>query len=109
MAALLVTIGTLAAASPSADKACSPEILGPEPYEQKVASTDLHCSKPAEQCSGNHEGSVPYTWPADPGTHAPRRALLESMAAFLSPPVLDPQVRLLSAWIPLGMEVKGPR
>jgi len=101
LAVLLLTSARLTSAAPPASpgSACKPEVVGPEPYEQKVAATSLHCSKPAEQCSGNHEGSVAYTWPADPKTHAPRTALLESVAAFLSPPVQEPQVRLLSGWL----------
>jgi hypothetical protein len=103
LAVFLGSASSLAAAvlapSPSPAQACKPEVLGPEPYEQKVAATSLHCSKPSEQCSGNHEGSVAYTWPADPKTHAPRTTLLQSVAAFLTSPVAEPQVRLLSAWL----------
>ena len=98
MALILATVADGPAPAP-AGGSCPPQVLGPEPYEQKIAATELHCSRPAERCSGNREGTVAYAWPAVPKTHAPRTALLASMAPFLSPPVLDPPVRLLSAWL----------
>jgi hypothetical protein len=86
-----------AATSPSG--ACHPEVLGPEPYEQRVTATPLHCSKPAGQCGGNREESVAYVWPAKPLTRAPRIAFLKAVMPFLSPPVDDPAVRLLAGWL----------
>jgi murein DD-endopeptidase MepM/ murein hydrolase activator NlpD len=79
--------------------ACPAAVLGPEPYEQTVAATPLHCAKPADQCADNHEESVAYAWPADAAARAPRTPLLQSLAAFLSPPVEDPRVRVVSGWL----------
>lgn len=103
LTALLLVVAsgkeTLSTPAASRSEACLAQVLGSAPYEQRIAATSLHCSKPAEQCGSSHEKSVAYAWPAEPGSGVPRYALLRGVTPVLSPPVEDARVRLLAGWL----------
>jgi len=84
---------------PSSPAECRAEVLGPEPYEQRVAATRTHCALPPERCGEVHEKSVAYRWPAEGDSRAVRIALLQSVKPLFTAPVAESPVHLLAAWL----------
>jgi hypothetical protein len=78
---------------------CIAQVLGPEPYEQRIASTSLHCSRAAEQCGRVHEDSVAYSWPAAGDRPSPRNVLLHGVLPIFTPPFRDSHVHLWAGWL----------
>jgi hypothetical protein len=78
---------------------CRAEVLGPEPYEQRIAATRTHCALPFERCGEVHEKSVAYRWPAEDDSRTVRTALLLSVKSLFTAPVADPPVHRLAGWL----------
>lgn len=95
----LVASRTPGAVQQATTAACAPEILGPQPYEQRIARTATHCRLAPNRCGAAKEEDVAYVWPASGDPPAPKRALLRGVAPIFTQPFRDARVRLWAGWL----------